>query len=104
MICLALPHVQSFALPVDIVEGEMRNLAGSLTSDHAILILGSAAADDEPTGLALGRRGAAELKALLERHFHVILCFSMVRETLHPGVVRAADYAFALGCGRKAPL
>ena len=29
MICLALPHVQSFALPVDIVEGEMRNLAGS---------------------------------------------------------------------------
>ena len=82
----------------------VRNLAGSLTSAHAILILGSAAADDEPTGLALGRRGAAELKALLERHFHVVLCFSMVGETLHPGIVRAADYAFALGCGRKAAL
>jgi hypothetical protein len=81
----------------------VRQLVSSLTFEHALLILGSAApdADDEWDGPSVGRRRAAELKALLERHFHVVLCFSMVDETVHLGIVRAADYAFALGCGRK---
>jgi hypothetical protein len=81
----------------------VRNLARSLTFDEAVLILGSAAAeaDGERNGRAVARRGAAELKALLERHFHMVLSFSMVGETVHPGIVRAADYAFALACARK---
>lgn len=81
----------------------IRHLVGSLTFDHALLILGSATpdADGERNAGSFVRRSAAELRALLERYFHVILCFSMVDDTVHPGIVRAADYAFALGCGRK---
>jgi hypothetical protein len=81
----------------------VHHLVDSLTFEHALLILGSAApdADDARDVRPVARRSAAELKALLERHFHVALCFSMVAETVHPGIVRAADYAFALGCGRK---
>jgi hypothetical protein len=87
-------------------EGDfVRNLAGSLVSDGAVMILGSTTPDagGEPADRASMRRGGAELKALLDRHFHVVLAFSMVDETVHPGIVRAADYAFALGCGRKVP-
>jgi hypothetical protein len=81
----------------------VRHLVASLTFEHALLILGSAApdADGERDPRSSGRRGAAELKALLERFFHVVLCFSMVGETVHPGIVRAADYTFAIGCGSK---
>jgi len=81
----------------------LRHLADSLTFEHTLLILGSAApeADGERDARLIGRRRAAELKALLERYFHVVLCFSMVDETVHPGIVRAADYAFAIGCGSK---
>jgi hypothetical protein len=81
----------------------VRNLARSLTFDEAVLILGSAAAEAgvEP---GAGRRSAAELKALMERHFHMVLLFSMIDVTVHPGIARAADYVFALGCGRKEPV
>jgi hypothetical protein len=81
----------------------VRHLVDSLTFDCALLILGSSAPeeDGERNARSVGRRSAAELKALLERYFHMVLCFSMVDDTVHPGIVRAADYAFALGCGRK---
>ncbi|HEY1541097.1 MAG TPA: hypothetical protein VGG01_01705 [Xanthobacteraceae bacterium] len=85
-----------------------RHLAASLSFAHGLLILGSASpdADDDGDGAAppIGRRSAAELKALLERYFHMVLCFSMVDEIVHPGIVRAADYAFVVGCGCKEPL
>ena len=84
----------------------VRNLARSLTFDQAILILGSAAAgaDDEGSGSSVGRRGGTELKVLMERHFHMVLSFSMIDGTVRPGIVGATDYTFVLGCGRKEPM
>ena len=101
------------------------NLRASLRRDRDVLIIGSSASDrveSSPTdgngetilrsdaasadaAPELGRHGvrrsAAELRALLERHFHVVFSFSMINEVLHPGILCAADYALAVCCHRK---
>jgi hypothetical protein len=46
-------------------------------------------------------RTAEDLKALLERYFHVVFMFSMVDDIVHPGIIHTADYALATCCGRK---
>jgi hypothetical protein len=46
-------------------------------------------------------RTAAELKALLERHFHVVFPFSMTDQVVHAGIHPAADYVLAVCCTRK---
>jgi hypothetical protein len=81
----------------------VKNLAASLAFDHGMLIIGGTAPslDPDANGQGLIMRSAAELKALLARHFHVVLLFSMVGETIHPGIVRAADYTLVLVCARK---
>jgi len=52
-------------------------------------------------GVGILPRTAAELRALLERYFHVVFSFSIVDDIVHPGTIRAADYIFALCCYRK---
>jgi hypothetical protein len=81
----------------------VRHLRDSLVGDHGILIIGTPSRD-----AAAGRRDAGTfphdaiaLKALAERHFHVVFPFCMVDETLRPGIVEAADYALAVCCCRK---
>jgi hypothetical protein len=81
----------------------VRHLRDSLVGDHGILIIGTPSRD-----AAAGRRDAGAvrhdaiaLKALVERHFHVVLPFCIVDEALRPGFVEAADYALVVCCCPK---
>jgi hypothetical protein len=47
-------------------------------------------------------RTVANLKALLDRHFHVVFVFSMVGEMIQAGAVPSAEYTFAVCCHKKA--
>jgi SAM-dependent methyltransferase len=46
------------------------------------------------------RRTGAELKALAERHFRSVFVFSLVGDTVQPGIDPGAKHIFALGCGK----
>ncbi|MBV8566955.1 MAG: hypothetical protein JO273_15990 [Methylobacteriaceae bacterium] len=46
-------------------------------------------------------RTGGELKALLERYFHTVFLFSMIDEVVQGGITPAAQYVFAVCCGKK---
>jgi hypothetical protein len=81
----------------------VQHLRDSLINDHGVLIIGSPSvgADASPMDVRTFPRSAAELKALSERHFHVVFSFSMVDDVVRPGIFGSAEYAFALCCCRK---
>jgi hypothetical protein len=53
-----------------------------------------------PIAPRIYRRTAAELKALVERHFRSVFVFSLVGDTVLPGSDPNATHIFALGCGK----
>jgi hypothetical protein len=81
----------------------VRHLRASLADDHGVLIVGApssgAVADRADGGIRC--HDAVALKALLERHFNVVLPFCMVDDVVRPGIVAGAGYAFAVCCCRK---
>jgi hypothetical protein len=84
-------------------DGCVRHLCDSLRHDHGVVILGntsSGAGSRAPDNRTVLRK-TVELKALLERYFHVVLPFSMVDDVIRPGCADAADYALAVCCSRK---
>jgi hypothetical protein len=46
-------------------------------------------------------RSPEELLELMQQHFHGVFMFSMIDDIIHPGLLSDAEFAFALGCGRK---
>lgn len=84
----------------------IRHLRDSLSRSHDILVVGSPSfvKDSASSRLAEGNffpRTAAELRALLDRHFNVVLPFSMIEHAVHAGVHPSADYVLAVCCSRK---
>jgi len=52
-------------------------------------------------GARIYRRSGEELVALMKQYFHNVLAFSMIEQSIQPGIHRSAQHVFALGCGKK---
>ena len=85
----------------------VRHLRDSLSRDYDILIVGCQTFDTDKGrppargGTRSFSRSAADLKALLDRHFDVVFPFSMVEQVVHAGIRPFADYVLVVCCSRK---
>jgi hypothetical protein len=82
----------------------IRHLRDSLRYDHSILIIGSqliATPDRISNAQPVFQRSVATLRSTLEKHFHVVLWFSIVDDVALPGVMPTADHLFCVCCCKK---
>lgn len=84
----------------------LANLAASLSSD-GVAIIGMPSLESQayasPASLAshVNCQSAPQLKAAMERHFGVVLLFSMNDEVVHTGFDKMANYILAVAVGPR---
>ena len=85
----------------------IKNITLSL-EEHGVLIVGMPSLESQAHASPPSREGhinckrGAELKAVMERHFHTVFMFSMNDEVVHTGFFPMAHYLIAVCCGKRA--
>jgi cyclopropane fatty-acyl-phospholipid synthase-like methyltransferase len=84
----------------------LRNVLASL-APHGLLILGIPSLESQAHASPQSREGhvnclsGRDFKALLEKHFHTVLMFSMNDEVVHTGYFPMAHYLIAICASRR---
>lgn len=85
------------------------HLKHSLT-EHGVLIIGMPSIESQAFASPASKAGhvncktGADLKALMERHFHTVFLFSMNDEVVHTGFARMAHYLIGVCAAKKPPV
>lgn len=109
-----LPGLYNAAFSMDVLEHIpaehedtfVRNISAALT-DHAILIVGMPSLESQAYASPPSRAGhincktQADFKALMVKHFHNVLMFSMNDEVVHTGFSKMAHYSIAVCCSKR---